>query len=120
MGTSELGKWAWLIALWVAILNGILAAFGVTFLSGDAITAVVLILAFLGGLLHLAGGDRTAFFIATLALVAISAVEASTGSWFGVSVIGELITGILTGVTAVAVAGAVGVLLMTVYEWAMP
>ncbi len=117
MGTGELGRWAWIIGLALAVLGGILSAFGVGALSGGVVASLVALLAFLGGLFHLAGGDRTAFFIAALAL---GAFAAASGDWFGVTVLADLVTGILGGAASAAGAGAAGVLIMTVYEWIMP
>ncbi|MDA1330446.1 MAG: hypothetical protein DWG76_07710 [Chloroflexi bacterium] len=117
MGTGELGKWAWLIALWVAVLGGILATFGVDVLGGGIFVSVVGVLAFLGGWMHLAGMDRTAFYIAAAAL---GWFAASSGDWFGVSIISDLVMGILGGAAVAAAAGAAGVLMKTVYEWVMP
>jgi hypothetical protein len=112
MGTGELGKWAWLIALWVSILAYLLAAFGVDFLMGGAILAILAILAVLGGIFHLAGMDRTAFFIAAAALGWFAA-EAMFG-------IGTYVQAIVDGGAFAATAGAVGVLLKMLYEWVMP
>jgi hypothetical protein len=114
MGTGELGKWAWIIGLALAVLGGILAAFGTDL--GSTIGDVAVLLAFLGGLLHLASGDRTAFFIAAIALAAFSG---AAGVLF-VAILGDLVAGILGGAAVAAGAGAAGVLLMTVYEWVMP
>ena len=114
MGTGELGKWAWIIGLALAVLGGILAAFETSL--GEFVGDLAIALAFLGGLLHLASGDRTNFFIAALALVAF---WAGAGTLF-VDVLGDLVAGILGGAAAAASAGAAGVLLMTVYEWIMP
>lgn len=117
MGTGELGKWAWLIALWVAVLNGILSAFDVDFLGGTTVASVVGILAFLGGWMHLSGMDRTALFIAAIAFTWFAG---ASGAWFGITFLTDLLGGILGGAGAAAAAGASGVLLKTVYEWVMP
>lgn len=114
MGTGELGKWAWIIGLALAVLGGILAAFGTDL--GGFVGDLAMALAFLGGLFYLAKGDRNAFYIAALALVAF---WAGAGTLF-VDVIGDLVAGILGGAAAAAGAGAAGSLLMTVYEWIMP
>ena len=114
MGTGELGKWAWIIGLALAVLGGIFAAFGTNL--GETLGDVAILLAFLGGILHLASGDRTAFFIAALALLAFNG---AAGVLF-VDILGELVEAILGGATWAAGAGAAGVLLVTVYEWVMP
>jgi hypothetical protein len=115
MGTGELGKWAWIIGLALLVLGGLLGAFMDNPITG-VIADIALALAFLGGIFHLAGGDRTAFFIAALAL---GAFAGGAGMLF-VDVLGSLVSGILGGAAAAAGAGAAGVLLMTVYEWIMP
>jgi len=117
MGTGELGKWAWKIALWVAVLGGVLAAFGVDALSGGAIASIVGVLAFLGGYFHLAGDDNTAFYIVAAAL---GWFAAASGDWFGVSILTDLLGGILGGAGAAAGAGAAGMLFKTVVDWVMP
>ncbi len=108
------GKWAWIIGLALAVLGGILDAFGTSL--GSLIGDIAVALAFLGGILHLASGDRTAFFIAALALVAF---WAGAGTLF-VAILGDLVAGILGGAAVAASPGAAGVLLMVVYEWIMP
>ena len=115
MGTGELGKWAWIIGLALLVVGGIVGAFADNFVTGT-IADVAITLAFLGGILHLASGDRTAFFIAALALAAF---WAGAGTLF-VDVLGNLAAGILSGAATAAGAGAAGVLLMTVYERIMP
>ena len=117
MGTGELGKWAWLIALWVAVADGVLNAFGVDALSGGSVASAVGILAFLGGWMHLSSMDRTAFFIAAIAFVWFAG---ASGNWFEITFLTDLLGGILGGAGAAAAAGASGVLLKTVYEWVMP
>lgn len=114
MGTGELGKWAWIIGLALAVLGGLLSAFGVSLpgIVGD----IAIALAFLGGIFYLASGDRTAFFIAALAL---GAFWGAAGTLF-VAVLGDLVAGILGGAAAAAGAGAAGVLVIAVYEWIMP
>ena len=76
MGTGELGKWAWIIGLALAVLGGILSAFGTDL--GSTIGDVAVLLAFLGGVLHLASGDRTAYFIAAIAL---GTFAGAAGGW---------------------------------------
>lgn len=117
MGTAELGKWGWIIGLGLLVLGGIVGAFGNNFVTGILLDVAVT-LAFLGGILHLASSDRTAFFIATAALVAVSGGMAA-GSLF-VPVLGALVDGILAGAATAATAGTAGILLMAVYEWVMP
>lgn len=114
MGAKEIGRWAFLIALVVAVVGGLLTAFGVDFLSSDIVVALVGLLAFVGGILYIAQGDRTEFFIVTLVLVAGAAWA---GEMFG---LGQYITAILAGAAGVAAAAAVGALLVVVYEWIMP
>ncbi len=114
MGTGEIGKWAWRIGLGLAVLGGILAVFDVDL--GSTVGEVAVALAFVGGILHLASGDRNAFYIAALALFAF---WAGAGNLF-VDVLGELVAGVLGGALAAATAGAAGSLLMTVYDWLMP
>lgn len=116
---NDLGKWAWLIGLALLVLMGLLGGLGVD-LGIDILVSLALVLAFIGGVMHLAKGDRSAFFIATLALWAVTGAGNATGDWFGVSIIADLISGILGGATAAALAGAAGALVMTVYEWVMP
>lgn len=114
MGTSELGKWAWIVGLALLVLGGILHAFGVDLpaIVGDIAVA----LAFLGGIFYLANGDRTAFFIAAAAL---GWFAGGAGTLF-VDVLGDLVAGILGGAAVAAAAGAAGALIMVVYDWIMP
>jgi hypothetical protein len=114
MSAKEIGRWAWLIALVVAVVGGLLSAFGVALLSADIIVTVVGILAFLGGLLYISQGDRTEFFIVTLVL---AAAAAAAGEMFG---LGQYITAVLTAAAGVVAAAAAGALLVVVYEWIMP
>jgi len=116
MGTGELGKWAWIVGLALYVLGGILGAFDVDALSGDFVVALAGVLAFLGGLLHLSSGDRTAFFVAAIAF----AFASIGGDWFGIGFLTDLVGGIMAGGAAAAAAGAGGVLLMSIYEWVMP
>jgi hypothetical protein len=44
----------------------------------------------------------------------------ASGDWFGVSILTDLLGGILGGAGAAAAAGSAGVLFKTVYEWVMP
>ena len=96
MGTGELGRWAWIIGLALAVLGGILGAFGVDL--GGTVGDVAVALAFLGGIFHLASGDRNSFYIAALALVAF---WAGAGTLF-VDVLGDLVAGILGGAAVAA------------------
>ncbi len=116
MGTGELGKWAWIIGLALFVLGGILTPF-TDALGGEFVVSLAALLAFLGGMFYLASGDRTAFFIAALALAAFYTLA---GDFFGVTFVGDLVTGILGGAAAAAAAGSAGILVMTVYEWIMP
>lgn len=109
MGSGEIGKWAWYIALVVAVVGGLLSSFDVDFLSGGTIGTVVGLLALVGGYMHLADGDRTAFYIAAAALTWFAA-----GDVFG---LGQYVNAILGGAAAAAGAGAAGVLFKTVQEW---
>lgn len=118
MDFSMYGKWAWLIALVVLVLWSLLSAFGVS-IGADTETLIgqiAVVLAILGGIFYLAGmKDRTGFFITVLALAAVSVAAASFDLWG----IGKYLAAILQGAAAAAVAGAVGVLLVTVYDWIM-
>lgn len=114
MSAKEIGRWAWLIALVVAVVGGLLAAFGMDTLATGTIAAIVAVLAFLGGLLYISQGDRTEFFIVTLVL---GAAAAGAGEMFG---LGQYFTAILTAAAGVAAAAAAGALLVVVYEWIMP
>jgi hypothetical protein len=116
MDTGTIGKWAFLIALVLGVLGGLLSAFGMDVLSGDAIITGVALLGLVGGLLYVAGMDRTAFFIAAAALTWFAA---GGGSLY-VEVLGNVVTGILNGAAVAAAAAAAGVLLRVVYEWIMP
>ncbi len=111
---NDLGKWAWLIGLALLVLMGALSGF----VSMDLaiVSDIAVALAFIGGIMHLAKGDRTAFFIAALAL---GAFYSSAGTLF-VDILGNLVAGILGGAATAAAAGAAGALVMTVYEWVMP
>ncbi|MEX2143820.1 MAG: hypothetical protein WD740_04440 [Anaerolineales bacterium] len=120
MDMGSLGKWAWLIGLVVLVVLGLLAAVPVDLGAdtGSLIASIAVILALLGGILFLAGmKDRSGFFIAVLALLGVTAYAAAAG-WdlFGV---GKYVWGFLGGAAAAASAGAIGVLLVTVYEWIM-
>lgn len=116
MDTGTIGKWAFIIALGLGVLGGLLSAFGVDVLSGDAIVTGVALLGVIGGLLYVAGMDRTAFFIAAFALTWFAA---GAGSLY-VAVLGDIVAGILNGAAFAAAAAAAGVLLKVVYEWLMP
>lgn len=119
MGTAELGKWGWIIGLGLLVLGGIVGAFGNNFVTGILLDVAVT-LAFLGGILHLASSDRTAFFIATAALVAVTLNGGMAAGSLFVPVLGALVDGILAGAATAATAGTAGILLMAVYEWVMP
>ena len=116
MGTGELGKWAWIIGLALFVLGGVLAPY-TDVLDSNVVVSLAALLAFLGGIFHLANGDRTAFFIAALALLAF---WSAGGDFFDIAFLSDLVDGILGGAAAAAGAGAAGVLVMTVYEWIMP
>lgn len=106
---EAVGKWAWYIGLALLVLGGILGAFMDNPLSGLA--DIALAAAFVGGLLHLASGDRTALYIAAGAFALFSA-----GGLF-VDILGDLVAGILAGGGAAAGAGAAGVLVIQVWDW---
>jgi hypothetical protein len=115
MDMGNLGKWAWVIGFALAVLGGLLAGLGMDVLPA-IVGTIALTLAFIGGILHLSKGDRTAFFIAAAALTWFAA---GAGSLF-VDMLGGVVAGILTGAAAGAAAGAAGVLLVVVYEWIRP
>jgi hypothetical protein len=116
MDTGTIGKWAWLIALVVWVLVSALAGLGIDLGLPAIVTDIVAALAFVGGLLYIAGmKDRTGFFIAALALAAF---WASAGTLF-VEQLGGLVSGILSGAAAAAGAAAAGALIMVVYDWIM-
>ena len=112
---NDLGKWAWLIGLALLVLMGLLGGLGVSMDLG-IVSDIAVALAFIGGIMHLAKGDRTAFFIAAVALMYFSG---GAGMLF-VDILGNLVAGILGGAATAAAAGAAGALLVTVYEWVMP
>jgi len=114
MSAGEIGKWAWRIGLGLAVVGGILAAFGTDL--GSAVGNIAIALAFLGGVMHLASDDNTAFYITAIALAAF----AGAAGGLYVDVVGDLVAGVLGGAAAAAGAGAAGALLMTVYGWLMP
>lgn len=55
---NDLGKWAWLIGLALLVLLGLLSGLGVD-LDIAIVSDIAVALAFLGGIFHLANGDRT-------------------------------------------------------------
>ena len=112
---NDLGRWAWLIGLALLVLMGLLGGLGVD-MDLDIVGDIAVALAFIGGIMHVSKGDRTAFFIAALAL---GAFAGGAGMLF-VDILGDLVAGILSGAAVAAGAGAAGVLIMTVYEWVMP
>jgi len=116
MDTGTIGKWAWLIALVVWVVVSALAGVGVDLGLPAIVTDIIAALAFVGGLLYIAGmKDRTGFFIAALALTAF---WAGAGTLF-VEQLGGLVAGILSGAAAAAAAAAAGALIMVVYDWIM-
>ncbi|HKY78572.1 MAG TPA: hypothetical protein VI688_07580 [Anaerolineales bacterium] len=116
MDTGTIGKWAWLIALVVWVVVYALAGLGVDLGLPTIVTDIVAALAFLGGLLYVAGmKDRTGFFITALAL---SAFSAAAGMLF-VEQLGGLVAGILGGAAAAAAAASAGALIMVIYDWVM-
>lgn len=114
MDTANLGRWAFIIALVIGVLGGLLSAFGMDFLSSSVVVGIAALLALLGGIFYLANGDRTEYLIAAIAL---GAFAAGAGELFG---LGSYVGAILAGAAAAAAAGAAGVLLVMVYEWIMP
>lgn len=121
MDTHTIGKWFWVVGFALAVLAGLLAAVNVTFLSDLAIAgSLILALAFIGGILYLADGDRSAFFLAALALWGLAALGGPAAGDLFVPVIGDIVQGVLTGAAAGAAAGAAGVLIMVIWEWIMP
>lgn len=116
MDTSNLGKWAWLIALVVWVVVGALGGLGIDLGLPAIVTDIVAALAFLGGIFYVAGmKDRTGFFIAALAL---GTFFASAGGLF-VDQLGGLVSGILGGAASAAAAASAGALIMVVYDWIM-
>jgi hypothetical protein len=116
MDLSMYGKWAWLIALVVLVVWSLLSAFGVSIGSDieSLIGQVMVVLAIFGGITYLAGmKDRTGFFVAVLTLAAAAAGAAAFDLWG----LGQYMAAILAGAATAALAGAVGVLLVVVYEW---
>lgn len=115
MDTSNLGKWAWLIGLIILVVMGLLGGLGVN-LGLDIVGQIAVALAFLGGVLSLAGmSNRTDFLIAAAAL---GWFAGGAGPLF-VDMVGGVISGILGGAGLAASAGAAGILLVMVYEWVM-
>lgn len=116
MDLSTIGKWLWLIALVVWVLLGLLGGLGVNLSLPAIVTDLIGALAFVGGILYLAGmKDLTGFFIAALALAAFSA---AAGHLF-VDQLGALVSGALGGAAAAAGAGSAGALVMVVWNWIM-
>jgi hypothetical protein len=116
MDTGSLGKWAWLIALVVAVVLGALGGLGVSLGLPEIVNTIVVALAFIGGLFYVSTmKDRTGFFITALALAAFAG---AAGELF-VSQIGGLVAGILGGAALAAGAAAAGALVMIVYDWIM-
>lgn len=109
---DNIGKWLWILGLALGLVWGLATAFGMAL--PDVLLGVITVAAFLGGILHLSKGDRTAFFIATAAL---AAVAAATWSMFGIE---AWVQPIFVGAATAAIAGAAGILVMVIYEWVRP
>jgi hypothetical protein len=109
---DNIGKWLWILGLALGLVWGLATAFGMAL--PDILVSVVVLAAFLGGILHLSKGDRTAYFIATAALWAVAFTP-----WvmFGLE---AYVAPIFQGAATAALAGAAGVLVMTIYEWVKP
>lgn len=120
MDMSSLGKWAWWIGLVGLVVIHAVIGLGVDLSSlPSLITDLLVVLAFLGGAVYLAGmKDRTGFFIVALVLGAAAAAAAGWG-WFGITILAGLVSHILTGASIAAYAGAGGALFVVVYEWIM-
>jgi len=101
------------------VVLGALGGLGIDLGLPAILGSIVALLAFLGGLLYLAGmKDRTGWFIAALAL---STFWAAAGTMFAAEVpqVGGLISGILGGAFNAVGPAAAGVLIMVVYDWVM-
>ncbi|MBX3002312.1 MAG: hypothetical protein KF821_09415 [Anaerolineales bacterium] len=115
MDLGNIGKWLWIVGLALALIWGLAGALGMGL--PEILATVAQAAAFLGGLLHLSSmKDKTAFYIAALAL---GAFAGGAGSLF-VDILGGIVAGLLGGAAVAAAAGAAGMLLKTVYEWVMP
>lgn len=109
---DNIGKWLWIAGLALGLIWGLATAFGMAL--PEILVDVVVLLAFVGGILHLAKMDRTGYFIATLALWAVA-----TTPWtlFGIE---AWLMPIFAGAATAALAGAAGVLVMVIWEWVKP
>lgn len=116
MDAKSLGKWAWVIALVVSVLLGLLGGLGVNLglpaIVGDLIT----FLAVVGGFLHLSDSkDLTGWLITAIALATFSG---AAGGLF-VPQLGGIVAGILGGAASAAGAASAGALLKLVIDWVM-
>lgn len=116
MDTGTIGKWLWIVGLALFLVWGLLMGLNMDVLPA-IVGSIAGLAAFLGGVLYLGTmKDKTGFFIATLALVAVAPAVAA---WdlFGIQ---GVLGGLFAGAAAAAVAGAAGALVRVVWEWVMP
>ena len=111
MEMQKIGSWAFIIGVIIALIVGILGA-GV-FGAGIAnwIPLVFVILGIIIGLLNVKDKEIVNFLVATIALLAVGAVQ-----WGLVPVIGNWLGGIFAGIATLMAPAAVIVAIKTVWN----
>ena len=95
---------------------GLLAAVIAAFTAYPYAATVIAILGLVSGY-YVGAGDRTAYLVLTVALVAISgAVSGVSGAIDGIPFVGMHVTNILGSVSNLVSAGAVTVIVVHIYE----
>ncbi|MCW5878275.1 MAG: hypothetical protein KIS80_05355 [Anaerolineales bacterium] len=115
MDAKSLGKWAWVIALVVSVLLGLLKGVGVNLALPGIVSGLIALLAVVGGFLHLSGTkDLTGWLIIALALRAFSTVVLPE-----IPMLGEIVSGVVEGAGGAVSAATTGALLKLVIDWVM-
>lgn len=122
MASQKLGSWAFLIAVIIAVIAGLVSAFAPSMLSmnvGGIITLILVILGLVVGFLNIHDKHITDFLIATIAIALIGGTAGGLlvlDQW--VAPLGSACSAIVLNIVAIAAAAALVVGLKQIFALA--
>ena len=114
---DDIGKWAFLIGIVIALITGIGAGVGMSFAGSAWVTVLLVLAGLVVGFVNITGKETQAFLVAAIAVLVAS--TANLGSLFpGFTVLGSILAGVVAKLLVVIAPAALIVALRAVYGFA--
>ena len=114
--TNQIGFWAFILGLVIAVVFGILAALGIAMGAMPAIIIVLIILGLIVGFLNISAKEILLFLVATIALIVVGGVFAP----LNVFAIGNILDKMLALVATLMAPAAIVAAIKALWAVGMP